>query len=87
MLGCWETELFEKYIFYLLLIPESDTSISSYLAALYAGNILLILGFTPETTLKHQTQILRSNGQMIMILTYTLSSSKDPYLHIRIFLH
>ena len=36
-----------KYTLYLLLIPESDTSISSYLAALYAGNILLILGLTP----------------------------------------
>ena len=29
-------------------MPESDTSMRGYLAALYAGTMLFILGFTPE---------------------------------------
>ena len=50
----WLRQAFEalpKYIFYSLLIPESETSISSYLAALYAGNMLLIFGFTPAANI------------------------------------
>ena len=47
----WKYEIVRSFLHFvaiLLLIPESDTSMSGYLAPLYAGNILFILGLTPE---------------------------------------
>ena len=64
-------------------MPESDTSMRGYLAALYAGTMLFILGFTPEQWMSSES----CNREDSFSLTNILAPSEYSNINIWILLH